>query len=398
MNVSRLVAAVAFAVALPGAASAQSLFGMRGMGIPVAPVDARARALGGMGIGLLGLNASLANPADVAGLTRRGIVAVLQPGSASPEVAGSTGNLEASRFPLVRLIYPFGRLVATLGYGSFLEQSWGIRQTGIERYGADSVDVTDIIESTGGLSRLALGAAWPLSERVAIGAEVGLHAGVLDRRVRRTFADTVTGLLEFDTRYRWGYRGALATLGVRWDPRSAVRLSGSVTLADRVEIDGRTTGSGDDSFRAPFRVTAGGSAYLSQLWLATAGAEWSGRGGEAETVFDASDAIAMRRNAWRLGGGLEYHGVRSGQRAFPFRVGAGYQQLPFYNTGEDPASEWSGAVGMGFRLAGDEANPLAVADFAYERGRRSGLASAALPDGLRESFWRLTFTLSLFGN
>jgi hypothetical protein len=53
--------------------------------------------------------------------------------------------------------------------------------------------------------------------------------------------------------------------------------------------------------------------------------------------------------------------------------------------------------GIGFRLAGDDLGPLAVADIGVERGGRSGLASTDLPDGLTESFWRFTFSLSLFG-
>lgn len=398
MRTSRLVPGVLIALALPTAAHAQSLFATRGMGLPGAPVDARARALGGMGIGLLGFNTSLINPADMAGLTRRGIVAVLQSGNASPSLAGSRGDLNAARFPLVRLIYPFGDVVTTIGYGSYLEQSWGIQQSGRDLVGTDSLDVVDVIESSGGVSKLVFGAAFPLSPSLAVGAEFGLHAGVLDRRVRRSFADTAASLTPFDALYRWGYRGPFATLGVRWDPAGSARVGASVTFADRIDIEGRTADSHDDSYRAPIRLAGGASVTLSNLWMATGGAEWSGRGGEDETVFRTVDALAMRRDAWRLGAGLEYHGLRSGLRAFPMRLGGSFQQLPFYNVGEDPATEWSGALGVGFRLAGDEDNPFAVADVTWERGRRSGLASAKLPGGLEESFWRMTFSLSLFGN
>jgi hypothetical protein len=398
MRRRRLFTAFLLLAVVPATASGQSLFATRGMGLPLAPVDARARALGGMGIGLLGLSTSLVNPAELAGLTRRGIVAVLQSGSAAPSVAGEKGDIDAARFPLVRLIFPFGRVVTSLGYGSSLEQSWGIQRSGRDLVGSDSIDVLDVVESTGGLSRIVLAAGIPLSPTFAVGAEIGLHAGVLDRSIRRSFPDTASTLNPFETRYRWGYEGPVATLGARWDPRSGVRLGAAVTLSGHVDVEGRTPESRDDRFRPPLRVAAGGSAWLSSLWLATAAVEWSGRGGDAETVFGSSDAIGVRRDAWHVGGGLEYHGVRSGQRSIPFRLGASYLQLPFYDLGEEPASEWAGTLGTGFRLAGDEANPLAVADLAFERGRRSGLSSAALPDGLRESYWRFTVTLSLFGN
>jgi hypothetical protein len=87
--------------------SAQSLFATRGMGIPTSPVDARARALGGIGIGLLGLNTSLVNPAEIAGFLRRGVSASLQPSTTTTEIEGATGDLAGARFPMIRLIYPF---------------------------------------------------------------------------------------------------------------------------------------------------------------------------------------------------------------------------------------------------------------------------------------------------
>ena len=60
-------------------ASAQSLFGTRGLGVPLESTDPRSRALGSAGLGLIGLNASLVNPAELSGIRRRGVVAALQP-------------------------------------------------------------------------------------------------------------------------------------------------------------------------------------------------------------------------------------------------------------------------------------------------------------------------------
>src|SRR5262245_45402334 len=85
---------------------AQSLFGMRGLGVPIDPIDPRSRALGSVGTGLLGLNTSLVNPADLAGIRRRGVVAAISPFFGSDEVAGQAGDVEGSRFPLVQLMYP----------------------------------------------------------------------------------------------------------------------------------------------------------------------------------------------------------------------------------------------------------------------------------------------------
>jgi hypothetical protein len=104
----------------------------------------------------------------------------------------------------------------------------------------------------------------------------------------------------------------------------------------------------------------------------------------------------VSRESLRVGGGLEYQGVRSGQRVFPVRVGVRRAELPYYLEGEEPPVETSVGFGLGFRL-GDASNPAALADLGIERGTRSGLEGGAT-GGLTERLWRFTFSLSLFGN
>ena len=53
MKRSLLLLALGF-WALPQGVGAQSPFGVQGLGLPLEPLDARARALGGTGIGLMG--------------------------------------------------------------------------------------------------------------------------------------------------------------------------------------------------------------------------------------------------------------------------------------------------------------------------------------------------------
>jgi hypothetical protein len=368
------------------------------MGVPVPAVDARARALGGVGLGLLGLNLSLVNPAEIAGLVRRGVAAALQPGSAATEIEGTQGDLAGARFPMMRLIYPVTpRVVASLGYGAFLEQSWGIEVAGFERIGADSVGVRDLVESAGGVGQLSLSVAYAVTPSFAIGGAVGLYTGNLDRRLSRSFADTTIGLQPFGTRLRWAYDGRFASVGARLDFERTVRVAASATVSSALNIEGREGAARNDESRLPIRLAGGASAFLSPRLMAALGAEWSGRGDGVESVFRADDAIALRRNTWRIGGGIEYEAVASGRRTWPVRIGASHSQLPYYNAGESPSSELSGSLGLGFRLASDEAGPLAVADVTLERGRRSGLVTTDRPGGLTESFWRFTFTLSLFG-
>ena len=123
-----------------GPAAAQSLFSTSGLGVPTPPLDARARALGGVGLGLIGINTSLVNPADAAGLRSRGVAAGLQATSRSIELGGAESDLSGTRFPAVRIFYPLReRVVVSLGYGSYLDQSWGIEAVGTTSIGGEDV-------------------------------------------------------------------------------------------------------------------------------------------------------------------------------------------------------------------------------------------------------------------
>ena len=382
-------------IALPLAA--QSLFATRGLGIPSAPVDARSRALGGIGIGLLGLEMSLVNPAEVAGIRLRGIAATLQPATSRPTVGGQSGTLSGARFPMLTIVYPVrDRAVFSLGFGSYLDQSWGVQEKGQEVIGADTIGVTDVLEANGAIARLTLGVAYQVTPSFAIGVGGGIHTGNLERRVSRSFSDSTSGLVPFDTRLRWDYHGAFATVGARLDLAEVARLAGSMTISQKLSVDGRESTARNERADVPVRVTAGASTALSSILLVAAGFEWNG--GATGRVFQAADADALQRGTWRYGGGIEYGGLRSARRVFPIRLGANWAQLPYYDTGEDPARERSVALGMGFRLAEGAAGPLANADITVERGNRKGLQSISLPDGLTESFWRISLSLSLFGN
>jgi hypothetical protein len=104
-----LVFAVLFSLALAADASAQSIFSTQGLGVPFAPVDARAQVLGGTGVGLLGLNASLANPAELVGIRGRGMVAAMQPTNRTVRFEGETDRIGGTRFPLVHMFQPEDR-------------------------------------------------------------------------------------------------------------------------------------------------------------------------------------------------------------------------------------------------------------------------------------------------
>src|SRR5690606_8539177 len=166
------------ALALPQALPAQSLFSTRGLGVPIEPLDARARALGGIGVGLLVVNPSLVNPAELGGIMRRGVSAALQPVSHDMTLGDDQASLSATRFPLLGIIYPLNnRLTLGVGYGGYLEQSWGVRETGTVAIDGRDVAFEDVSRASGGLGQIRLSAAYLLTPALSVGATGGVMTG-----------------------------------------------------------------------------------------------------------------------------------------------------------------------------------------------------------------------------
>jgi hypothetical protein len=391
MNHARSLAAAALLLAIAGPLSAQSLFATRGLGVPAAPVDARAAALGGIGIGLIGFHTSLVSPAEIAGITRRGVSAVLQPVNTSAEVDGVTDNTAGTRFPVLRIIYPISdRLVTSVAYGSYLEQSWAVATESERQLGGQTVTVHDLLRSAGGIAQLRLDGAYWVSPTLAVGATAGLLTGNVERLAARRFSGDTTGELRpFEDRMRWNYLAPIAGLGVRWDVAGIARFGASALVGGNLEATGVEGRAEDRSYGSPLALAAGASARVTPLINANAGAIW-----QRMPAVDSDNLVSTE--TVRVGGGIEYQGVRSGARTYPVRLGARWEQLPYHLQNEEQASEWSAGLGIGFRL-GEPVNPAALADITLERAERTGLGGAAVTS-LSERMWRITFSLSLFGN
>lgn len=386
---------LALAVAAP--ARAQSLFSARGLGLPVAPVDARARALGGIGVGILGLNTSMVNPAELSGISRKGITAALQPSSTDVTIGDVTDDVSGTRFPLVHAILPLSqRIVVGLGYGAVYDQFWAIQLADTVTIGDSRVGVNDVVRSEGGVGQARLSAAFALTNSFSVGGAVGLHTGSLEREVDRSFGDSIT-YDPFTTQIRWDYSGVVGAVGARWDPDPAVRLAATATFGGDIDADGKQGNAIDRSFAAPLRVAFGASGLLGSALIASVGGEWSQAEEDEGEAAVPGLALATAGDTWRFGGGLEWTGSPGATRNFPIRIGGSWAALPYHLADEEEATEWTVGGGIGLRLADAAREPYALADVSIERGSRSGFGSATLGGGLEESFWRLTISLSLFG-
>lgn len=377
--------------ALAPAAQAQSIFSARGFGVPVAPVDARAHALGGIGVGLFGRNPSFGNPAELADFNFRGIVATLQNSAREAELGGATGKTTSNRFPLLRVIYPVGtRLVTSMGYGSFLDQSWAVAVSGYEKIGTDSVAVRDLLSYDGGLAQFRVSLAYLLTPNFAVGIDGGLYTGKVDQSLSRTFMDNApVGITPVQEATSWAQQAPLIAAGFRWDPASILRLAGSVTWAGDLKrtADAGSSVTGTERIQLPLQVAAGASAILTPGLLGTVSTRWSGWSRAADSFSPASAPV----DTWEYGAGLEWSKITFGNTGIPVRVGYRNAQLPFRFNGVTP-TEWAATLGLGFQLARTSFGPLATIDASIDHGRRTATGT-----GLGESFWRFTVGMGIFG-
>lgn len=398
MRIVALVVVFGAVAAMP--AAAQSITSIQGLGYPLLPSDARTEALGGLGLGLQGLATSMSNPAAAAYVQRPGAVVAV---SALEQTAGlgeTTGSFGATRFPLIRVLYPVRGIVLTAGYGGYLDQSWAVERSGTQDAGGAMVAFDDQIRSSGGIGQFQLGAAIPINARLAVGAAVGAHTGEQRLQFQRLFDSTSLGQLEpFSSTRSVTYFAPMAQLGVNWDALDAVRVGASVTWAGTLSADSASGPATSREYDLPIQLAAGASGYLSSSLLATVSGRWSGwsaTGDVPGTGLQGSSA-ASGQDTWEVGGGLELDNPASrANRSFPVRVGAQYRQLPFTFGGELP-TEWFAGAGVGMRIGADAENPLMRADLSVQRGERTAAGDADTGE-LTESAWRFSLSLSIFGN
>ena len=397
----RMALFVVVMIGTPLAANAQSLFGTRGLGVPADGYDARARALGVNGVGLIGLSTSMVNPAETAGTLRRGVSATFQPWVGSAEFEGEDDNVSSTRFPLVRILYPTRMGVFSLGYSGVLEQSWAVIADGQEILLSDTVVTRDLVETVGGIGQLRLGFARRVGNRVALGAALGIYTGNIDRGVTRSYPDSLElGFRGFETHARWNYSGPLAVFGVRFDPMTDVRLGASVTWSGTLKAKPTEGSDVEYEYDMPLRFAVGSSGRIGRNLVAAVSGSWiTWTSDDYRTPGNNTPTTAEQQ--MEIGGGLEYTGIRTGTRVFPLRLGAHTSKLPFHLVDEEAPTEWGLSTGLGLRLVEDDFGPLAVADIGIERIHREGLAGNGVNGSsggpLTENSWRFTVSVSLFG-
>ncbi|MEX2528290.1 MAG: hypothetical protein WEA09_11690 [Gemmatimonadota bacterium] len=367
--------------------SAQSILNSRGLGLPVAAMDGRAAALGGVGVALSGGELLVSDPASAGVLLLPTLVLVSQPGNLSFSLGEETGSGSANRFPLLGVAYPVrGSGMLTFTLGSFLDQRW---RTSLERevnLGSGAVPVVDTFESDGGVARVQFGYVHRLGGGVTAGVTAGAHSGEWNRTFTRQFDTLSVGrdVEDFLEEGHWRVTGPTGSAGLSWSPGSSFRVAGSATWSGRLTATPDAVTEGDTvSYGLPWEFRVGASGALTPDLTLNIGmhrAAWDGDG------FGVDEQV---RATTTVGGGLEFTGSSFWGRSLPIRLGYRQSQLPFQFEGEFP-SERIFSGGVGWLLASVESIPLARFDLALERGRREA-------GSLTERFLRTTISIRVSG-
>ncbi len=382
-----LFVSLALAVGGISPASAQSLLAGRGLGLVVEPLDARARGLGGVALGLPEPSLSLLNPAGVAGIPAPALHVTYQPDRVSTEWANRTFTATTARFPVVQVGLPIGpRFVLALGYGSLLDRNWAVQRDTTMLIGEDTVAIVDRFASRGGVARIRAGGAYSFGERLAVGVGVDVYTGAARDSVSRAFDSATLQPVRFGS--LWTYSGIGVTAGVRWVPSAARAPAASVGSGGTLEAESADTLQRVvRSYSLPMNLGLGASGRITANTVLALSGRWSGWSAADQELTGVGGA----RDTWTVSGGVEWDALSVGEQVIPFRIGARYATLPFrwQGAGEEGwLDERALTAGLGLMLAGGAART----DLALERGSRGGEGA-----GISESFWRMAISLTVLG-
>ena len=357
------LAAAALLLAAPGA-WADSVFGIRGLGLLGRPLSARASATGGA-FGLFDA-ASAQSPAAF-GLWRAPAGwATGVPMRRTVNDGTTSTALGATRFPLFGVAVPAGRrLVFAASVGEYLDRTWGVTTSRDTVLRDSAVTFADEVRSIGGVSDLRFAVAYTLTDNVLVGVGIHALAGSTRLGVQRLFVDSAGAALPSFTAYSdiavTDFTGTSLSAGVQ------VRLSTRAAFSAMARVNSRMTVSATTGASA--RVGMPVELAFGALLLPLRGLNVAASAGYA-TWSRAGDALAAAgqprsRDVWNAAIGLEYEPIRLVGRTVPLRAGYRWRQLPFSVDGA-MLTEQAFAGGLGLDFAGGRA----TLDFGAEVGTR----------------------------
>lgn len=378
---------VASALLAPAPAAGQTPATAPGLGVTVPAVDARAAAMGGARLGLIGGSLSVLNPADLTGFSRPTLGVTISPEGVSVKSAEGSQGTGRSRVPVVMAAVPLGDWAFGLSFVSETDQDWVIGLSDTLSTSSGTFPYEERREHDGGLSAINLAVARTIGP-VGAGVEAGFLTGSLRQTFFRNFGASIEdptvgiGVARGEARFAYSafrLRGGLAT---QLSPR--LRVSGVLSWTGDLKAKQDTAGLEVARYDVPMPVewAVGGSYRAAERLLVSAAGGWAGWGGSAAEFVSSESS-----DVWWLGVGAEWLGLRLFGAGLPVRVGFRRTGLPFHPVGGEPLTEKAFTLGAGIDVAGG----IATMDAALEIGSRGDLAAS----GVEESFTRFSLSLAV---
>ncbi len=357
-----------------------------GLGYPTPPLDARAAALGGVGVGLLGGSYSLGNPADLIEFDVPVLSATTAPQSVTLSGHGlAPTHLGRSTFPVLGLAIPIKGFAFGVGVSQVLDQDWSLSFRDTLAATTGKFPYVDRREHNGGLSSVNLGLArriGPLSLGFGYDRLLGSVRETFDRQFQTLDSSQVAPTSVSDAA-TWHYHGSRFRAGVGVQLGDRFRLSGMYAWGRAVNVQPDSGAAGTATrYDMPDSYAVGASVRPFRDLLVNAGGGWTG-------WSSARGSVAGRRARdvhWG-GAGLEFTGGRIGAFPLALRAGVHYDQLPFWQVGFRPLDEKSLSFGVGTQFANDRGR----LDLGFEVGKRGSAGTT----GTAESFRRFSLTFTL---
>ncbi len=357
------------------------LLGTAGLGRPLKPVDARARALGDAAIALHGSNLSAINPAALARLNAAGIWVSYQPESRTVKGELANGDFETADFPLVRVALPVSnRWVLGAGFGGYFDQDWGVMFTDTLSLSTGDLEFEETRRSDGGISQFRIELGGRVGNALSLGMTGIYYSGESRLSVSRVF-EVDSAFNSFFTRAAIQYQGWGAAFGAEYRPLDELAIGAVATWnPSGLTVRNDTTNTEAD-VDLPIGFDIGASLQLSQELVAAVALGWTNW-----SALDDDFPGRSAADAYRIGGGIELEALTGRSSSLFVRLGGRFERLPFVIQGGKPW-ERSLSLGLGAVLRGGRGR----LDGTLELGGRG--AEELL---IEEDFTRYTFSVAIF--
>ncbi|HWE41548.1 MAG TPA: hypothetical protein VG432_03540 [Gemmatimonadaceae bacterium] len=352
-----------FAIAVARPAGAQGTAASQGFGYPTAQLGSRAAA--SVGAFTEFDETTPLNPAALLGWRNAGLHFQYEPEFRTTEAGGSTIRTAINRVPVVLAALPIGsRAVVALSLSSLLDRTWSTDVVDRRLVGAESLYVTEISSSDGGMNDIRVAGAFRVGNWLDLG--IGAHAIVgldrfnqtvlLSRTDPRTTATASTEFSPYGQSADIRFSGSALSLGAAIRPYRGVSLALSARRGESVKLTRRDTALA--TARVPDRVGVGLAWELAPRTIVAGGADWTGWSSLA-----AFSTRSKPQDALGLSIGIETPGPRFAGRALTVRGGFRHRALAY-----DAPTAMTAGVPTSFEQVRENSIGLGLsAPFAYDR-------------------------------